>query len=150
MFYFFLKTWPVQSKKWRQCNLKPYEKKSQEGFRDHVETCQNLRNYICDICGFAVNHERQLQKHRQIHTEEGEQKRLLNELNRMAWAEARRKNPRCFSCDLCDRSYTTNQKLKFHKLSKHGTGPKLQCPYCPMLLINSRTLNVSHIRVNFI
>ena len=108
----------------------------------HVGPCQNLQSFVCDVCGKAFNQERGLRKHREVHTNEGEQKRLLNQLNNRARKEAIRKNPRAFPCDMCDRSYTTNQKLKFHKLSAHGSGAKFACPYCPALLMNPSTLNV--------
>ena len=45
--------------------------------------------------------------------------------------EKLRKNPRAFSCDECDASYTTNQKLKHHKLIKHeNVEKKHPCPIC--------------------
>ena len=46
-------------------------------------------------------------------------------------AEKYRKNPRAFACDQCDASYTTNQKLKHHKLIKHeNVEKKHPCPIC--------------------
>jgi len=111
-----------------------------------VKSCQNLRNIICDICGKAFNYEKCLYLHRRkVHSAAGAQRRLLNTLNNQARAEAMRKNPRSFPCDLCDKSYTTNQRLKFHKLSAHGDGAKFPCPHCPMLLLNPSTLNVSNV-----
>ena len=82
-----------------------------------------------------------------MHTESREQKRLLNQLNNQARSEAIRKNPRRFNCESCNRSYTTNQKLKFHQLSAHGDGAKFACPYCPMMLMNPSTLNVRCITI---
>jgi len=114
-------------------------------FKDHVLACENNRTFICDICGQSFNQERRLKKHRLVHTEVREQKRLLSSLNNQARSEALRKNPRNFSCDQCDRSYTTNQRLKFHKISAHGDGSKLKCPYCPKELMNGATLN-NHIK----
>ena len=64
----------------------------------------------------------------------------------MARQEARRVNPRNFACDQCDRAYTTNQKLKFHKMRAHETGgPKFPCPLCDKVMINPGTLQ-AHIR----
>ena len=59
-------------------------------------------------------------------------------------AEAKRINPRNFPCDKCEMSYTTNQKLKFHKMSVHD-GIKLNCPHCDVKLANPDTLQ-KHIK----
>ena len=59
-------------------------------------------------------------------------------------SEAKRINPRNFPCDKCDMSYTTNQKLKFHKMSVHD-GIKLNCPHCDVKLANPDTLQ-KHIK----
>ena len=73
-----------------------------------------------------------------------EKKRLLFRLNNRAMSEAKRINPRNFPCDKCDMSYTTNQKLKFHKMSVHD-GIKLNCPHCDVKLANPDTLQ-KHIK----
>ena len=78
------------------------------------------------------------------HTAEAEQKRLLYRLNNIARQEARRVNPRNFQCDQCDRAYTTNQKLKFHKIAEHdsGSGNRFACPECDKVMRNPGTLQV--------
>ena len=74
---------------------------------------------------------------------EAEQKRLLYKLNNIARMEARRVNPRSFQCDQCDRAYTTNQKLKFHKISEHQENNEgFKCPHCDKAMKNPGTLQV--------
>ena len=89
---------------------------------DHVNACQDLRPFICDFCGAGFNQRSTWRAHvHRMHTEEGEQKRLLAAESRRKNCEFKRVNPRKFQCGSCDKSYTTNQKLRFHLLSHTGS-----------------------------
>ena len=64
---------------------------------------------------------------------------MMSKLTSLAQSEARRKNPRLFPCDQCDASYTTNQKLRFHKMRIHENA-KFECPHCTKILSTPDTL----------
>ena len=86
---------------------------------------------MCDLCGKYLKNANTLKHHKEaIHSAFSQQKRDLFRANQMAHAELRRKHPRSFACDQCDRSYTTNQKLKFHKLAVHAGEKQFQCQDC--------------------
>ena len=100
-------------------------------YHDHINACQDLRPYVCELCGASFNQRSTWRTHmHRKHTEEGEQKRLLAAESRRKNCEFKRVNPRKFQCTYtsCDKSYTTNQKLRFH-IFKH-TGEKSECDIC--------------------
>ena len=86
---------------------------------------------VCDICGKEVS-KRSMKKHKeQVHSASGAERAKFEIAQRLAIAETVRKNPRAFPCDQCDRSYTTNQKLKFHKMIQHENAEKkYPCHIC--------------------
>ena len=117
--------------------------KRYEKIRRHRASCYNERKFICEQRGTGFNSHIKLKRHMRSHTAEAEQKRLLYRLNNIARQEARRVNPRNFQCDQCDRAYTTNQKLKFHKIAEHeGGSPRFPCPECDKVMRNPGTLQV--------
>jgi len=109
--------------------------------KTHMLACENPRNFVCDVCGQGYNTKRHLKAHMQLHTDEGQKRREMTQAKLMAHGEVRRKNPRRFPCTMCDRNYTTNQKLRFHMTSAHGIGEKLECPLCPKKLMTPNNLS---------
>ena len=104
-----------------------------------------MRTYICDVCGKGFNLDSHLRKHKEVHSKVRENSKALAIIANECRGEARRINPRRFQCDQCAKCYTTNQKLKFHKLSAHSNNVRqYQCPHCPARLMNSWTLSVSN------
>ena len=73
----------------------------------------------------------------------GETKRQLGKDLQRAALESRRRNPRKFQCPECPQKYTTNQKLKYHRMV-HG-GVKIQCNSC-LKLLSSPTALRSHMK----
>ena len=85
-----------------------------------MSRCKDKVSYVCDICGKVFARKASVAEHKQrTHTVEGQQSRLLGRESNLAALEARRVNPRAFHCKFCDRSYTTNQRLKFHVVQVH-------------------------------
>ena len=80
-------------------------------------------------------------------SEENENKKRLSVLKNASLGESRRIKPRKFECDLCDKIYTTNQKLKFHKLGAHTKVKQFQCSYCENKFTTPYLLSVSIINV---
>ena len=60
------------------------ESPKSRSFKGHVTACQNLRNFVCDICAQSFNFAHHLKKHRLVHTELQEQKRLLSSLSQVS------------------------------------------------------------------
>ncbi|CAG5082854.1 Oidioi.mRNA.OKI2018_I69.PAR.g10221.t1.cds [Oikopleura dioica] len=123
------KVWPLEQRGDRQ------------KMKTHMLSCENPRNFVCDVCGQGYNTKRHLKAHMQLHTEEGQKRREETHAKLLAHGELRRKNPRRFPCTMCDRNYTTNQKLRFHMTSAHGIGEKLECPLCPRKLMTPNNLS---------
>ena len=113
-----------------------------------------MDNFVNPVTHFIIDNsvmefELQVSKLTRSHSVEAEQKRLIYKLNNMARQEARRINPRNFPCDQCDRAYTTNQKLKFHKIAEHeGGSPRFPCPECDKVMRNPGTLQVDSLYVS--
>lgn len=119
-----------------------------EKAKRHVAACKNERKFVCDKCGMSFNQAGNLKKHVKKHSVEYQQKKELNYIALCARAEERRVNPRHFKCDHqgCEKAYTTNQRLKNHKLAIHSGGPKqFPCPICPKVMVNPETLQ-NHIK----
>merc|ERR1712131_2900 len=74
---------PICDKSFR--HIKQGYKKSK--LKEHILNCENLQNFICDVCGKGFNIERSLIKHREIHTEKANEKRLIHQLNNLARSE---------------------------------------------------------------
>ena len=101
--------------------------------KTHQSVCESRETgtRVPGVCGKYLKNANTLKHHKEaVHSEFAQQKRDLFRANQMAHAELRRKNPRSFACDQCDRSYTTNQKLKFHKLAAHAGEKQFQCQEC--------------------
>ena len=125
-------------------HLKPIIERKLKQIQDravrHSRTCKNLQEYECDYCPKKFNHRKGLTRHQKVHTD------AVHYIDRLRnLAESRRIHERKFPCDECDRAYTTNQRLKYHKLSAHGNGPQFQCPFCPKKLMTPCNLNVSYL-----
>jgi len=113
-------------------------------FQDHIYACKNIRPFICEFCGDGFNQRSTWSCHiRRKHTVEGETKRQLGKDLQRAALESRRRNPRKFQCPECPQKYTTNQKLKYHRMV-HG-GVKIQCNSC-LKLLSSPTALRSHMK----
>merc|ERR1711935_407105 len=110
----------------------------------HINICTNQRPYVCDICGADFINKCELREHGKRHTVKGAQRREISRLNNLIRSEQRRVNPRAFKCDQCDQAYTTNQRLKFHKIRAHRN-ITFPCPHCTLQLATPATLR-NHIR----
>lgn len=117
------------------------DSKNNTEFNNHILQCENLKSFICDICGLGFNLKKKLQTHQKLHSEQNTNKKLLSKLKNELLGESRRIKPRKFQCDLCEKSYTTNQKLKFHKLGAHTAVKQFECTYCDSKLTTPYSLS---------
>lgn len=85
---------------------------------------EEVRNYLCNLCGFATKNKSYLERHLATHS-----------------------NDRPYRCDQCPKAYKQQAALKSHFNNRHLNIRPHVCPQCGLGFFTNRTLE-DHIRTH--
>ncbi|KAM6965783.1 uncharacterized protein LKV04_018288 [Tautogolabrus adspersus] len=132
----------------RDCSICGMTCKSIEELKGHLKVCHN-RTCFCDICGKTFDNDRNLHRHKKMHTGVEdftcqECGKTFHRSDHLIVHVRTHSGEKPYHCDVCGKAFSQSQNLTIHKRSHSGERP-YHCVHCGKLFNTSSLLKI-HMR----